>query len=270
MDSVDEALFIAATQVTVHNGKKTKFWLSSWVNGGSSALIFPDLFNHTRRQQRSVTEAMHSNTWISDLMHNPSASLLVDYMLLWILVDAAQFNPQDPIEDEIVWTRSANDNYLAKNSIRDAVRWQPGVVLPDTAMEYVGAITLHGVHLASSSGQNLDGRSPTPLGMEEWLFLPSMHQESRNRATPLHGMPHCSPGLARSQQLDAASDAAPTQLGLQEWDGLVWWISPTAMLLKQERCSITHHDSLLGNMVRAECTDFLRQGKTNFAAGDRD
>jgi hypothetical protein len=114
MDSVDEALFTAATQVTVHNGKKAKFWLSSWVNGGSSALIFPDLFNHTRRQQRSVAEAMHNNTWISDLMHNPSTSLLVNYMLLWILVDAAQFNPQDPIEDEIVWTRSANDNYSAK------------------------------------------------------------------------------------------------------------------------------------------------------------
>jgi hypothetical protein len=31
-------------------------------------------------------------------------------------VDAAQFNPQDPIEDEIVWTRSANGNYSAKTA----------------------------------------------------------------------------------------------------------------------------------------------------------
>jgi hypothetical protein len=29
-------------------------------------------------------------------------------------VDAAQFYPQDPAEDEIVWTRSANSNYSAK------------------------------------------------------------------------------------------------------------------------------------------------------------
>jgi hypothetical protein len=76
--------------------------------------MFPGVFNHTRRKQRSVVEAMHSNTWISDLMHDPSASLLVDYMLLWILVDASQFNPQDPAEDEIIWTRSANGNYTTK------------------------------------------------------------------------------------------------------------------------------------------------------------
>jgi hypothetical protein len=35
-------------------------------------------------------------------------------MLLWILVDATQFNLQDLAVDEIVWTRSANDNYTAK------------------------------------------------------------------------------------------------------------------------------------------------------------
>jgi hypothetical protein len=75
VDRVDEVLFATATWVMVHNGKKAKFWLSSWVNGGSPALMFPGLLNHTRRKQRSVTEAMHNNTWISDLMHDPSASL---------------------------------------------------------------------------------------------------------------------------------------------------------------------------------------------------
>jgi hypothetical protein len=34
VDSVDEALFSAATRVTVHNGMKAKFRLSSWINGG--------------------------------------------------------------------------------------------------------------------------------------------------------------------------------------------------------------------------------------------
>jgi hypothetical protein len=35
-------------------------------------------------------------------------------MLLWILVDATQFNLQDLAVDEIVWTRLANNNYTAK------------------------------------------------------------------------------------------------------------------------------------------------------------
>jgi hypothetical protein len=52
--------------------------------------------------------------------------------------------------------------------------------------------------------------------MEERVFLPSLHHEPGNCATPLHGMPRCSSSLAGSQQLDIDSDATPTQLGLQE------------------------------------------------------
>jgi hypothetical protein len=80
MGSVDEALFSTATRVTVHSGMKAKFWFSSWVNGGSSALMFPDMFNHSRRKQRSIAEAMRNNAWISDLMHDLSVLLLIDYI----------------------------------------------------------------------------------------------------------------------------------------------------------------------------------------------
>jgi hypothetical protein len=45
MDNVDEALFSAAARVAVHNGRKAKFWLSSWINGGAPALMLPNLYN---------------------------------------------------------------------------------------------------------------------------------------------------------------------------------------------------------------------------------
>jgi hypothetical protein len=63
--------------------------------------MFPNLYKHSRRKRRTVAEALCNDTWISDLMHDLSAPLLVDYMMLWVLVDAAAFNSQDQAEDEI-------------------------------------------------------------------------------------------------------------------------------------------------------------------------
>jgi hypothetical protein len=59
---VDEALFATATKVTVHNGTKAQFWTSSWLQGCAPTMIFPDLFKHNKRKNRSVADAMnHDN-----------------------------------------------------------------------------------------------------------------------------------------------------------------------------------------------------------------
>jgi hypothetical protein len=56
---------------------------------------------------------MCNDAWIFDLMHDLSALLLADYMMLWVLVDAADYNPQGSAEDENFWTRSSDGNYSA-------------------------------------------------------------------------------------------------------------------------------------------------------------
>jgi hypothetical protein len=71
---------------------------------------------HSRKKRRTVAEALGNDTWISDFMHDLSAPLLVDYMLLWVLVDAAAFNSQDQAEDEIWWTRTTEGVYSAKSA----------------------------------------------------------------------------------------------------------------------------------------------------------
>jgi hypothetical protein len=40
VDKIDIALFTIATMVTVHDGWKTSFWLSSWIEGWSLASLF--------------------------------------------------------------------------------------------------------------------------------------------------------------------------------------------------------------------------------------
>jgi hypothetical protein len=120
VDEIDEALFAVATRVTIHNGKTTKFWSSSWLQGCSLASMFPALFNHSRNKKWTVPEAMASDNWIRDMMHDMpeslSESLFMDYIQLWHLVADSSFNPMDQLDDEIVWTRTASGKYSAKSA----------------------------------------------------------------------------------------------------------------------------------------------------------
>jgi hypothetical protein len=50
IDNIDEALFLAATHVQVHNGGKAKFWTSNWLNGSSPSSMFPTLYQHSKRK----------------------------------------------------------------------------------------------------------------------------------------------------------------------------------------------------------------------------
>jgi hypothetical protein len=92
VDEVDEALFVAATKVTVHNGTKAQFWMSSWLLGCALAAMFPDLFKHSKRKNRSVADAMNNDNWIKDIMHDILAPRFMDCVRLWHLVAASPFD----------------------------------------------------------------------------------------------------------------------------------------------------------------------------------
>jgi hypothetical protein len=114
IDFRDEALFATATKVTVHNGLTAKFWLSSWLQGGAPALMFPDLFQHSWRKNRSVPDAMRNENWIANILHEATLNILLQYTVLWILIDEAAFDPEDEGDDHIIWTRSSSGAYTAK------------------------------------------------------------------------------------------------------------------------------------------------------------
>jgi hypothetical protein len=75
-------LFTAATRVTVLNKHTAKFWTTIWVRGTMLAAMFPTLFEHSRRKNRSVAEAMSGDVWISDLMHDITPDILAGYIML--------------------------------------------------------------------------------------------------------------------------------------------------------------------------------------------
>jgi hypothetical protein len=98
------------------NGKKAQFWTSSWLQGCAPALMFPQLFKHSNRKNRSVANATNNNNWIKDVMHYIRAPLFVDYVRLWHLVAASPFDRANQEDDDIVWTRSANGAYSPKSA----------------------------------------------------------------------------------------------------------------------------------------------------------
>jgi hypothetical protein len=75
--------------------------------------MFLRLFEHSKRKNRTVGEAMTNETWILDLMHGITPDLLADYVMLWMVIDATCFDRTDQRQDEIVCTQTASGEYSA-------------------------------------------------------------------------------------------------------------------------------------------------------------
>jgi hypothetical protein len=116
MDETDCALFAGATQVTVCNGRRVRFWMWSWFNGMSPAGMFPALFKRSKRKNQSVADTMANDNWIRDLMPGISAMLFIDYIVLWTLIDAVALDLSQQEEDSIVWTKMGTGLYTAKSA----------------------------------------------------------------------------------------------------------------------------------------------------------
>jgi hypothetical protein len=99
IDAVDESLFIAATRVTVHNGHKASFWRSSWINGQAPSVLFPLLYSHSRRKNRTVRNALQEDRWIRDVAYSLNSDLLRDFFSLWNLIQLVHLDFSDTQED---------------------------------------------------------------------------------------------------------------------------------------------------------------------------
>lgn len=63
----DRRLFNRATRVQLGNGRKASFWHSSWLDGAARADLFPALFKHSKRKNRSVVGALADNKWVTNI-----------------------------------------------------------------------------------------------------------------------------------------------------------------------------------------------------------
>jgi hypothetical protein len=121
IDDEDLALFNAATIVNIRNGAKASFWKSSWMDGRTLASMYPLLYMHSRRKNRTVRDAVTNGNWIRDIAHNLNHELLREFFDLWTKIDAAGLRLDDEREDTnntITWTIESSGEYSAKSACK--------------------------------------------------------------------------------------------------------------------------------------------------------
>jgi hypothetical protein len=63
------------------------FWSSRWLNGETLAARFQLLHKHSRRENRTVAQALTDNRWINDIDHNLNHEIIVEYTKLWEVLE---------------------------------------------------------------------------------------------------------------------------------------------------------------------------------------
>ena len=99
-----------------HNGEKALFWNSSWLNGMAPATLFPLLYSHSKRKNRTVAAALARNRWIKDICHDLTPDLLTEFFALWAQIEAQHLCLEDPRDDQIWWKPTASGIYSAKSA----------------------------------------------------------------------------------------------------------------------------------------------------------
>jgi len=93
------ALFTVSVFTTVGNGHNTLFWTDRWLHGCSIENLAPNVFEcmpARLRKSRTVREALHDLTWVSDIRGALGWLGLVEYLELWdVLTDVVLQDTED-------------------------------------------------------------------------------------------------------------------------------------------------------------------------------
>lgn len=110
----DLRLFNSATRVTIGNGNRASFWNSSWLQGQVPADLFPALFKHSRRNNRTVKDAMTENRWINDIDHDMTVNIISEFTQLWAMIQHVSLIQTQ--EDKITWLHTIDGQYSASSA----------------------------------------------------------------------------------------------------------------------------------------------------------
>lgn len=148
VDSDDLKLFNVATRVHVGNGRKAAFWTSAWLHGEVPAVLFPALYKHTKRKNRSVHDAMTDNKWIRDIDYSMTQQIIAEFLSLWDrLQDVVLIELQ---EDQITWLLTADGQYSARSAY---------------------ALQTKGTNICRTAGVTWKTKAPPKCRFFMWLLL---------------------------------------------------------------------------------------------------
>uniref|UniRef100_A0A453DYT1 Reverse transcriptase zinc-binding domain-containing protein n=2 Tax=Aegilops tauschii subsp. strangulata TaxID=200361 RepID=A0A453DYT1_AEGTS len=128
--------------VQLGNGKSALFWTCNWIESSTLHREFPTLFQHSRRKNRTVEDALTEDKWVRDLRHGNTAEIALEFLQMWRKIQGAGIVLSSE-EDKISWVagrgggsysaRAAYNiqtNEVSSSGIKAACwkAWAPGTV----------------------------------------------------------------------------------------------------------------------------------------------
>jgi hypothetical protein len=84
-NETDRLLFNASTIISIGNGKKTKFWHHSWLDGKVPKNLAAHLFELVRMKNKTVHQELSQDAWIQTVGRKiTTSSQLQEFVSLWI------------------------------------------------------------------------------------------------------------------------------------------------------------------------------------------
>lgn len=113
------AMFQSSISVQIGDGANSLFWKDRWLQGRSIQEWAPCLFNAVRpriRAVRTVAQGCNQRSWVLDITGALTVQVILDYLLIWDLVDATTILPGVP--DKILWKWTADSMFTTASAYR--------------------------------------------------------------------------------------------------------------------------------------------------------
>ena len=110
------ALFKMAVEVTIGNGEDTLFWTDKWLQGRCVADLALEIYHAIPKRvakRRTVSQAVHNRSWVSNIKGALTVQVLFEYLHIWELLEEVIIQPDTP--DTLVWRLSSSGCYIAAN-----------------------------------------------------------------------------------------------------------------------------------------------------------
>lgn len=185
-NSKEEELFAMATEISLGDGARARFWQDRWLKGQCPKVIAPSLFAASTRKNRTGCEALANERWLLDLATGLTADMLHELAALAGLLDDVELRQDQP--DTIRWRFASDGKYTAHSAY---------------LIQFEGSIPLNGHQLIWSAwapgkcrffiwavflGKILTAHALLRWGWENCYFCPLC---VRNLETPLHLLVDC-------------------------------------------------------------------------------
>ena len=112
------AMFAISVVTSIGNGKNTLFWSDRWILGCRLEDLALNVFKSVPirvRNKRTVAEALHKLTWVTDIRGALGWQGLAEYLELWDTLVGITLNTND---DAHIWRFESSGTFSTKSTYR--------------------------------------------------------------------------------------------------------------------------------------------------------